>query len=206
VCASAGAHDDDSKFLANQIRLHIEYVKRKRILHGELADSPPNTLPCSTCARPLRLLRSACQQCGAAVKVCGKCKSAQFHEHNSHSRGVTESADWSSKGFCHECDCQLSRSWYQSKDGTEDEPKKMCRSCAQIWFDATDTTSWVSNSTLTDKWGDVNVYAGAALVVMQEELQTFTRIYELTPECHEKLMFALSAFSLRPYFTRLWVS
>jgi hypothetical protein len=207
VCASVGAHVDDSEFLANQIRLHIEYIKRKRTLRGEMMDSPPDTLLCSTCERPLRPLLHVCEQCGATVKVCRECESTQYHEHNTYSRGTgrEERQDWSSTGFCDQCDRQLTGSWYQSKDEIQGGAHKMCKSCAQTWLDGTDTSSWVFQSTLTDKWGDINGPASPELVIMQEELQSSTRIYELSQESHQRLIDAFWAFSLRPYFTRLWV-
>jgi hypothetical protein len=207
VCASVGAHADNSEFLANQIRLHTEYIKQKRTLYGASTDLQSDALPCDTCARPLRFLRHACEQCGAAVKVCRECESTQYHQHNTYSRGLglNERPDWSLDGFCDQCDRQLTHSWYQSDDETKDELKKMCRSCAQDRFDATDTSSWVFQSTLTDKWGDINVPAGRESVIMREELRTFARIYQLPRQIHQRLINALAAFSHRPYFTRLWV-
>jgi hypothetical protein len=207
VCASVGAHADNSEFLANQIRLHTEYIKQKRTLYGESTDPQSDALLCDTCARPLRFLRRVCEACGATVKVCRECDRAQYHEHQilAPRAGLNARQDWSSDNFCDQCDRQLTHTWYQSKDRTGSESHSMCRSCAQNWFDGANTSSWVFEATLTDKWGDINVPAGPESVVMQHELQTFTRIYELSRKPHQRLINAICAFSLRPYFTRLWV-
>ena len=70
--------------------------------------------------------------------------------------------------------------------------------------DTPDLRSQDPTLTLHDRWGDTEAPLDQS-TTMQEELETDRRLWELSEESHKKVISALTTFTERPYFTRLWV-
>ena len=203
VFASVGAHEEDSEHLIEQIHAHAEYVEQRRDLDGQEED-PPADLDaeayCSSCGRLLRDRDVTCTGCKDAPLFCKSC--ADDHERDSHtSSGHPSSLHFRSR--CHSCRRRLRIRWYQAPGSWP----LYCRTCQRLQpnneiFEHVAASDWK----LTDFWGAVDRPAGGREERTPETHFTSARLLEMSHESQERIAEAFSKFSLRPYFTRIWVS
>lgn len=202
VCASVGLHEADSAFLAEEVPLHVNFYHRRKF-YDEAAEPTAESLPCDECGRPLRNSKS---------NLCYPCSCQHLTEVGINCRGLMsedEDEDCPPNGTCALCGQEVFRTWYQSGEDTNQirEPR-LCRRCVQTSPNAPESRPQSSTLTLHDKWGSTEAPADEPAEMqwqLQWELQTDQRLWELPRESHQRIINALTKFTQRQYFTRLWV-
>ena len=164
VFASAGADEDDSKFVVQEILAHAEYIEHRRIIHGQKEDPPLDSGYCKDCGQSLQPMKDTCAHCPGR----------------------------SSYNKCSMCRRNLTTQWYIVYKSSQ----LLCRICKSLHHNEIDNRyeSW-----LFDAWGIVDTY------MPNHSWDTYARFLEMPQESQQWVASALSVFSLRPYFTRLWV-
>jgi hypothetical protein len=95
---------------------------------------------------------------------------------------------------CIECGRNLTIRWYEYLSGFA----KLCRTCKVLHRSGSDME-------LFDDWGAVDEPAGSGMEHPSRAWGTQARISEMPQKSQQRIANALAVFSLRPYFTRLWV-
>lgn len=194
---SLGSHDNDSRFLAQQIQAHIDFVKHRRIQDTELY-----ALGCSACGGRITDWVYRCMQCAESVRFCTKCEGARKHDGVEHSVLDHPRPEFRFECGCVECGQTLSPKFYELRQNAEHRFSMVCSNCAQAHLEGTDSELWRARYVLTD---ELKSMSRTDVEVLQDRLQTSARLYDLDQETHQRIFDALSALSLRAYFTRLWV-
>jgi hypothetical protein len=195
---SLGSHDSDSRFLAEQIQAHIDYIKRRRVQDTELY-----ALGCCACGGPIRDWVYRCRQCAESVRFCTKCEGARNHDGVDHSVLDHFRPEYRFERGCVECGQTLLPTFYELRQNPEHCFSMVCWNCAQAHLEGIDSELWRARYVLTD---ELKSMSRTDFQVLQIRLQTAARLYESDQKTHQRLFDALSALSLRAYFTRLWVS
>jgi hypothetical protein len=200
---SLGSHEDDSDLLAEQIIAHTDYIESMRDVCTGSEDQHMEPLICTACrsSRTNRIYR--CLQCGDSVRFCQVCEGAHHDEakHDVYSDGDLEN---NFRGQCVECGQPVSRRWREPKHSSEGNLPKVCEKCAQVHLDEPDGEIWRSGYVLTDEYGPLTRPVGYNNS-LQQRMGTYARFFELPQETHQQIIDALRSFSLRAYFSRLWV-
>ncbi|GAB7325568.1 hypothetical protein MBLNU13_g09567t1 [Cladosporium sp. NU13] len=178
---SLGSHDNDSRFLAEQIQAHIDFVKHRRIQDTELY-----ALGCSACGG----------------RITDWCEGARKHDGVEHSVLDHPRPEFRFECGCVECGQTLSPKFYELRQNAEHRFSMVCSNCAQAHLEGTDSELWRARYVLTD---ELKSMSRTDVEVLQDRLQTSARLYDLDQETHQRIFDALSALSLRAYFTRLWI-
>lgn len=206
VIASVGPHEDDSELLADQIHANARYIEQQRHLRGEIEDKPLESLPCAICGRiPERSIYRCKQNC-ESIRFCSECE-RYADRHEVYEDGVPVRIEDHIHKTCVDCERELTRRYYTYTNKNTDEQRlTFCRSCAQPRIEQAQAEGVLThNFVLTDDWGDVDQPAIDTSHTAHEQWQTSVRAFELPQKLHQQTIDALRAFSLRPYFTRLWV-
>lgn len=209
VIASVGPHEDDSEVLAEQVQANATYIEQQRQLRGEIEDKPLKSLLCAKCGRiPERSIYRCKQNC-ESIRFCGGCERFADRHEVQEEGGLVRIEDHIHR-TCVKCERELTRRHYTYTDtNTDEQPLTFCRSCAQPRIEQAEADGaegvLTHNFVLTDDWGDVNQPAIDTSHTAHEQWQTSVRAFELPQKLHQRAIDALRVFSLRPYFTRLWV-
>lgn len=204
VCVSVGLHENDSSFLAEQAHAHTKYFELRRKKWGEQEDPTLGRIACGICGKETRYEVARCSQCRGRKAPCTHHGEIPLeHESTDHAfYGGPELALLRFSG-CNFCGRRFAARWYEPRRETAgEESLKICRTCMRECQKATDSDSY-SDLVLTDCWGEVDVLTGH---IAWKDLQCFDRLLQLSREDHQRVIDAARQFSLRPYFTRLWVS
>jgi hypothetical protein len=203
VLASVGEHEDDSEHLIEQVYAHSEYIEERRSLTARQEDPPSGPIeqyPCCVSQRRLGNLAYLCVFCEDSPWFCFDCASdhqqpRKFPNESSHiCHGFDTFGD-----KCDNCGRPLPFRWYESRVPI----KKLCRTCEVLYRSrAGAKCTWI----LTDVWGAVDKPPSRKFFRQRSTCFTFMRLLELSDESLQRVAKALSAFSFRSYFTRLWVS
>ncbi|KAK3673068.1 hypothetical protein LTR78_007179 [Recurvomyces mirabilis] len=202
VFAGVGAHGEDSEFLAEQIHLYIAYIGQRR---KESAAAEPRILtqPCNVCGPmpPSTSLMVYCDSCD--LVSCKEHWDDVFRLHKEESgHGQVVETDYTNPGaspvHCDRCRQPGGKQWYEHVGGTG----QLCPKCYH------DNLPPAADHHQTyqqrDRWGftqgDVKWYYN-----LRHGLETWLWFTELRASAHQRINTALKAFSLRTYFTRLWV-
>jgi hypothetical protein len=204
VLASVGAHEKDSEHLIEQIHAHAEYAEQRRNMNGQEEDppAPPADLKeevyCSSCGQLLNDRDVTCTRCRDAPLFCTTC--AGNHERDSHISSRHGLFQYF-RSRCHSCHRRLQVRWYQPPGSWP----LYCRTCQRLQHNEVFEQVAASDWKLTDFWGAVDQPAGAREKRSPETWFTCSRLLEMSHGSQERIANAFSAFSLRPYFARLWV-
>ena len=204
VLASVGAHENDSEYLIEQIHAHAGYVEQRRKLDGRKEDQPAPLADldershCSSCARRLHDRDVTCTRCKDGPMFCTSC--AGDHERRVHI-GSRHGSFQYLRSRCCACHRRLSVTWYQSLGSWP----VYCRTCQRLRHDENIENVAVSDWKLTDFWGAVDEPPGGREERPPETWFTCSRLLEMSHGSQERIASAFSAFSLRPYFARIWV-
>jgi hypothetical protein len=218
VLASVGDHENDSEYLVEQVHATAEYIDEKRRLEGEKEDPP--TVPfqrpnCCVCERQLGTLLTAskCALCRDNSLFCFAC--AHDHEANSHEAAhTTREHAVVDPDHCGQCNRPVPFRWYESPHQQDERSlklcffhhllvaQKLCRACELLDRRVPRLyTEWI----LKDVWGTVGTEVSGRLKRSPGTFFSCSRLLEMSNESQQRIADAFSAFSFRPYFTRLWV-
>ena len=198
---SVGSHGSDSEYLAEQIHAHTRYIEEMRRAHGEQRDPPLRERSCSSCGEELSFDDHRCTAC--SMRFCDFCKlSAAEHENIGH-RLLVERVEYLRTPGCLHCGQKFATRWYECKHKAGSKSFLVCRTCKEEREH--EYMNEQVESFLRDMWGDVSKPAGVTLVALRVALQLLAKFKNMSQPSHQRLVDALEAFSLRPYFTRLWV-
>lgn len=203
VLASLGLHGDDSAFLSEQINAYTEYVDKERKALGNSEDPQLFQHHCSNCGKITGDAEYRCITCEGRTYFCRSCRNrAKRHEDEEAGHKVyMESIDDFRISGCHFCGRRYVKSWYAPKGGSDQTYFEVCRTCMQPrQEDMKDRHELV----LRDHWGEVT-RPTVWYERMETVLETHKWILQLSRFCHQRIIDATRALSLREYFTRLWV-
>jgi hypothetical protein len=196
TCVGLGPQENDSEFLAREIRdhtYHIEHVLSK--------SSEPAACGACGCNPASRMYR--CKQCDDGMSCCIACKSSHV-VHAGHDLYLDVRTDSHHRGLCIQCEQPLSTKWYQPKDSLEGRLMKTCEDCVDLPRNRTSDDSWNCEYGRMNEWEHVIKPQGLSRF-LQYILETSKRLFDKPWEDHVKIADALRLLSIRPYFTRLWV-
>lgn len=219
VLASVGDHENDSEFLAEQIYAHIGYINHWRQKDGQRRNPPPKH--CCGCGRQrgapgqLHMLfdnsielehhaskevMHRCTNCTVDFVFCDSC--AGDHERPGHTLVGNPLRSYHEVfRKCTRCGQYLPLRWYAAKTGGN---IKHCESCKQL--DDNGATDADLELVLSDEWGPIDTGVGyLGLSAAPSKWETCRRFSEMSVDSRQRMMDALLVFSMRPYFTRLWV-
>lgn len=209
VIASVGPHEDDSELLAEQIHAQAAYIDNQREIRGKLEDKPLASIKCVVCNEvpddPIYRCKPDCE----SIWFCRNCADYAYEDEVNENGTSTRIVDHR-HSFCVQCDRELTRRYYTFTDRRGDgRVSRICKSCAQPYMELAEAGKvegvTTSDFVLTDEWGDVRQPANDPSHTAEKQWQTAVRVFELSQDLHQRAIDALRAFSLRPYFTRLWV-
>jgi hypothetical protein len=200
TCVGLGRSEDDSEFLAREIREHTYYIEH-RLARPKHPRSKPTA--CTACGSPRTPRMYRCKQCVDSAAYCVACKRRHrvqashdvYHELYLDVRNRSKF-----RGVCVECEDEISTRWWQPKDDPDGSLKRICESCAELFHDTTKEDSYMH----MNEWEHM-AKQQAFYWDLQSELRTFRRLLNKPPEDHVKITYASRLLSIRPYFTRLWV-
>jgi hypothetical protein len=201
VFVSVGSHANDSEFLVEQINSHAEYVAHKRGVYNEIGDPPLDQHRCSDCGQDPEWEEYVCAECPTNTRFCQSCKeSARRHESSGHSLHTKSIEHLRFKG-CAVCGRRFATCWYGSQHTIYMRSTALCRTCMHAHDRDVDGHS---SLVLTDHWGDVSLPT-LGYRNMASALKTAEWAEDLSAGAHRRIIDAAQAFSLRQYFSRLWV-
>lgn len=200
ICVGLGPQEDDSEFLAAEIRDHSYYIEhvRARSEHPWAESSA-----CTACGASNTRQRYRCKQCVDSATYCVACKKTYILQAG-HGFFLDVRTDFRHRGVCVRCEQCLSTRWYQPKDNSEGCLMKVCENCAEALRDATSDGSWDRGNALMNEWEHMLEPQGLDRSA-QTGLKTSKRFFDKPLEDHLKIADAFRLLSNRPYFTRLWV-
>jgi hypothetical protein len=194
TCVGLGRSENDSEFLAAEIREHVHHIEHVR-------EGPVGPAACGACGCHPTPRMYRCEQCSSDgdTAYCVACKDAHGFDAGHHDVCLDVRTDYHHRGVCVRCEGRLSGRWYQPKDNPDRHLMKMCGTCAEIQRKVTSGDSWDQ----MNEWEHMAKPRG--LDVLQSDLETSKRFFDGPLEHHLKVADAFRLLSLRPYFTRLWV-
>lgn len=200
TCVSLGRHEDDSEFLAEQIRTHALYVEH---VLGRLARTQEAYTTCSACDSPPSRRMYRCRGCFENPTFCLDCKG--IHNNGAgHNMYLDVRTEYQFRGACVECEQSLSTGWHQPRNNPEGHLMKVCESCVDVCYDGTSFGEQDREYVHMNQWEHMKRPADGSGYGLREA-QTLVRIFDLPQEMHQRIIDALRLLSLRPYFSRLWV-
>ncbi|KAK5107431.1 hypothetical protein LTR62_001292 [Meristemomyces frigidus] len=202
VFAGVGPHAEDSVFLAEQIHLHVAYIQQRRNEYAAVA-SPILTQPCDICGLlpPATPTMVRCDSCN--LVSCKRHWNDVFRLHKEelgHRQVIeTEYTIPDAKNRrCDQCHQSVGKQWYEHVEGG----KRICLKCYDDSMEFTPDAYQAHR--VRDRWGplqgSVKSYHN-----LQLGLETWLWFTRMLPGMHQRINTALKTFSLRTYFTRLWV-
>jgi hypothetical protein len=177
VLASVGVHGGDSEFLVQEVLAHAEYIEHWRVLQGQKEDPPAVKSGC-------------CPDCGQSLvsrqRLCNSCydQNPGFEYDLRNPR-------------CDMCLRRFTIRWYRLPFGV-----KLCKTCKVLHHGETNEGS---QARLFDALGAVDEPAGSYEARYSSPWDTHVRFVEMSRDTRQRILDALAVFSLRPYFSRLWV-
>jgi hypothetical protein len=199
TCVGLGPQEDDSEFLAAEIRDHSYYIEHLRAR----SEHPwAESTACSACeASPTPRMYRCKQFVGSAAfgEACKKTHRARA----GHGVFLDVRTHFHHRAVCVQCEQRLSATWYQPKYGPEGCLAKVCEDCADLRRNATSEYSWSREHAQLNAWEhmlkpldlDRSVPTG---------LKTSKKFFDKPLEDHLRIADAFRLLTLRPYFTRLW--
>jgi len=146
-----------------------------------------------------------CRHCDKSMVLCRACRKTRT-DLAQHDMCLDVRTEAQFRGQCVECEQPLSMRWYQPEDRREGHIFKVCESCAGANGDITIDDSGSSTYARMNEWEHVARPECLHAHKQGERCDTGTRLLQLAPETHQRAIDAFRILSLRPYFTRLWVS
>jgi hypothetical protein len=198
TCVGLGPPEDDSEFLAAEMRDHAYSIQHAM---EEFESGWPTACTDYGWHPTSRMYR--CKQCGDSVSHCTACKNSHIFDAG-HDTFLDVRTDFHHRGVCVQCDHRLSTTWYQPKDNLEGHLMKVCENCAEIQRNRTSDDSWNCEHIHMNEWEHMAKPQGLP-EASQSELKISQRFYGRPLEDHLKIANALHLLSRRPYFSRLWV-
>jgi hypothetical protein len=173
-----------------------------RRAHGKTGDPLLRERCCSSCGEEPSCHDHRCTAC--SMRFCDFCKpSAAEHENTDH-RILIERVEHLRIPGCIHCGQKFATRWYECERKAGGKSFVVCRTCKEERKH--EYTDGQVEHFLRDVRGDVSKPAGVTLVAMRVAWRLLARFKNTSQTSHQRLVDALEAFSLRPYFTRLWVS
>jgi hypothetical protein len=146
TCVGPGRSENDSEFLAAEIRHHTYYIEHVR----EKFSRPTACTACGSYPFP-RIYR--CKQCDDdGVSYCVACQKTHILQVN-HDVFLDVRADFRHRAVCVRCEQRLSATWYQPRDDPEGYFMKVCENCAGALRNATSDDSWDRGNARMNEWG-----------------------------------------------------
>jgi hypothetical protein len=196
TCVGLGPQEDDSEFLAAEIREHAYFIEHAMEESGGPA-------ACTACGRHPTSRMYRCKQCVDSTAYCVACKNLHVFDAG-HDTFLDLRTDFHYRGICVQCEQPVSTRWYQPKDNPEGRLMKVCEKCAEIQRSWTSDDAWDREHVHLNEWEHM-VKPQGSLGASQTGLKTFQRFYDRPLEDHLKIADAFRLLSMRPCFTRLWV-
>jgi hypothetical protein len=126
TCVGLGPQEDDSEFLAAEIRDHTFYIEHVR---ARSEDPSLGSTVCSACGSAPTPQMYRCKQCVGSAAYCAACKSVFDAGHDLY---LDIRTDFHHRGVCVRCEQRLFSIWYQPKDNPEASFMKVCENCADL--------------------------------------------------------------------------
>lgn len=199
TCASVGHDKDDSDFLAEQIRAHTYHREHVQEL-GRARQEPTACSACGLAPNPRLYL---CRGCDKSSRFCPTCQ----YTHNdevAHTRYLDVRTEARLRGMCVECEQPLSTSWNQPRNHPESHLMKICDNCAELYRGRTSVAEWDSGHVSMNEWENM-VQPASRDWSEETRSRNIARMLGLALETLQRTIDAVRLFSLRPYFSRLWV-
>ena len=196
TCVGLGPEEDDSEFLAREIRDHAYSIEHAM-------EEPGGPTVCGACGCHPTSLMYRCKQCSDSVSYCTACKNSHVFDAG-HDTFLDVRTDPRHRGVCVQCEQALSTNWYQPKDSLAGHLMKSCENCADLPHNGTSHDSRDCEHVRMNDWEHMVKPQGLESYV-QTELRTYRRFFSRSLKDHLKISDALRLLSIRTYFARLWV-
>jgi hypothetical protein len=210
TCVGLGHSENDSEFLAREIRENAYYIEHFRESSEHPTPEPTTCTACGSLTTP-RMYR--CKQCVHSAAYCVACKRTHGVQAG-HDIFLDVRTDFNLRDVCVKCEQRLSMIWYQPKDSSEGHLMKMCEACAEIQRLWTCDNSWDCEHVRMNEWEYMTKPGGLSPYFQPRGLSEYLpndlkpsreRFWDGPLEHHLKITNALRLLSIRPYFARLWV-
>jgi hypothetical protein len=143
-----------------------------------------------------------CKQCRENEMFCRACRDTHRDRHR-HQVYLDVRTEYILRGECVECEQPLSACWFQPKNEPEAHLFKMCESCVRANCDEAWGYLGRPEYDCMQTWSDLT--PAVMLTAWKISCLPDTRYSRHDPRMRQRIYAAYFAFSMRRYFTRLWV-